>query len=225
MYHWEHPPDVHPVTRLPLHAMSKQSRWEVDQECCPCCATRTQRVMWICLVFWLLMVPVIVVPIVLTTQTVHLDINSAFLTCTPRLDVPNGTCASQADQAQNHGGTIMNITLSVNNPNYRPGKSNFHFVIYGSQYALTPTVGWNVPQTTVSAKGTTNITVSVPVGYYAFSQIDPFFYAQVWAQNGVPGLPTQAFNISITGSMQTSIGSISTQNINFNKSYTMPAGS
>jgi len=170
------------------------------------------------------MVPIIVVPIVLTTQTVSMKVGSAVLTCQPRLGPLNGTCALQCDGAQNAAGTGMNITLTVSNPNYRPGKSNFHFVLYGQQYALTPTGGWPISATSVSAKGDTNITVTVPVAYYSLQTIDPFFCYQVYdCGNGFSG--TQAFNVTITGSMSTSIGSISTQNFNFNHTYLMPAGS
>jgi len=203
--------------------MSKQSRWEVDEERCPMCATRTQRVMWICLFFWLLMVPVIVIPIVLTTRTVSMKIGSAVLACQPRPGTLNGTCAAQSDGAQDALGTPMNITFTVSNPNYRPGTTSFNIKVNGSQYTITPHGGWPVPGTTIAAKGDTNITVTVNVAYYLVTEIDPFFTAQVWNAAGTGS--TQPFNILIYGSMLTSIGSVSTQNLNFAYNYTLPAGS
>lgn len=188
------------------------------------CATRTQRVMWLCLCFWLLMVPVIVIPIVLTTQAVSVKIGSAYLTCPGRLDTLNGNCSQAVDGSKNNAGTPMDITFTVHNPNYRPGTTSFNIKVNGSMNTITPLAGWPVPGSTVSPKGDTNITVTVLVANYFGSNIDPFFYAQVYNPAGTGGT-TQAFNIIIYGSMLTSIGSVSTQNINFAYNYTLPAGS
>jgi len=174
--------------------------------------------------FWILMVPVIVVPIVLTTKTVGITVMSAVLTCPGgTLGGPNSSCAIAADGAQNGGGTPMNITFSVHNPNYRSGSASFHIVVYGSQYPITPKGGWPISSTSLPAKTDTNITVMVPIAYYSASQIDPFFYARVWNPSG-PGGSTQAFNVTISGSMQASVGSISTQNMNFNTTYQLLQG-
>jgi len=193
------------------------------------CATRTQRTFWICFFCWLLMVPVIVVPIVLTTQTVTLKMGSAVVTCTPRL-TPNAGCCVVADRTKGPTatGAPVNVTLVVHNPNYRSATAKFTIFVNGTLRAVSATSGWLSQTITLSPKADTTVTLAVPVYFSETdSPIDPFIYAQVCDYGCTTNCNTvsQASSATFYGSMGSQVGSISTQNLNFNYVYNFSAGS
>jgi len=193
------------------------------------CATRTQRIFWACLLFWCLMIPVIVIPIVLTTRKVGVAFQSAQIVCTP---LPSQACGDLADGSSNAKGLNVNLTFTVMNPNYRPGSSGFNVILYGSANnpptPLSPSVGYPIAASSVVAKGNTTISVAVPTLYPSGTQpgsptkpSDLFFPYQVYNYVN-PAQPITHYTVYIVGSMQTSIGHISTQSLDFNFTYTFP---
>jgi len=172
-------------------------------------------------------VPVIVVPIVLTTQTVTLKMGSSGgVLCSTRI-TPGSACCVVADSTKGPTatGAPLNVSLVVHNPNYRSATATFTMFVNGTLRTISAPRGWmSGTSYTLAPKVDTTVWLAIPV-YYSESDspIDPFIIAQVCDYTCTTNCSaSQPSTATIFGHMATTVGSISTQNLNFNYLYNFP---
>jgi hypothetical protein len=172
------------------------------------------------------MIPVIVIPIVLTTKTVTVTLQT--FTITSCGSIRSSACDNQADANQGNGGVMINLTFKVNNVNYRPGSSSFDVKVVGVNRTISPLNGFPTLSNDFVAKGDTTMTVGdIPLLYNEKPTNgvtiirDEFFTNVIYDPANPTDSTVKATPIHISGSMRSQVGKISTQNINFNFACTI----
>jgi len=158
------------------------------------------------------MVPVIVIPIVLTTKKVTTSFESGIITCSP--PPPNANCYQAA--TKNNPGLPMTVSVNITNPNYRPASSRWILFVYDQLgQPISPFAGTISNWTTIPAHGTASVVGTILLLNNNPGGAQDFFEKMIYNSSSGNGSPvTSTYNLTLGGHIDTQVGSISDQVVN-----------